>query len=444
MALRHYCWGTAGLLLIVSLTGFWYVDSQAAQSDTARLRKLRKATLPAATSEPTGSSDWPQWRGPLRNGVSPETGLLTEWDPDGPPIMWKAPAGLGYSSLAVSAGRVLTLIQDGDKEAAICWDAETGQELWRYPYASSPLSLDHGDGPRSTPTVDGDRAYFLGAAGILHCLRVTDGQMLWRHGLAEEFGVKGDFRKSAYWGYACSPLVDGDRLFTITGGTTNNALAAFDKHTGKLIWAAHDDPASYSSPIAVTIDGRRQIVFFTGYGLVGLAPEDGSTLWRYAWQTNDNCNIATPIAVGSYLFISSAYDRGCALLEITRNGDRWSTGLVYSHKRMRNHFSTSVLYDENVYGFDNTTLVCMEFRTGKIRWKQSGFGKGSLLVADRHLLILGENGKLVLAETSPEEYRETASLELPSRRTWTVPALSGGRLYVRDQQQILCLDLRKR
>jgi len=339
---------------------------------------------------------------------------------------------------------VFTLVQEDNQEAAVCWDADTGMELWRFRYPCAGLAFDHGDGPRATPAVDGDRAYFLGAGGALHCLDAADGRMLWHRNLAGEIGGPGASGKRPNWGYACSPLVEDDRIFTVTGGTAKNAIAAFDKHTGELLWKAHDDPPSYSSPIAITIDGTRQVVFFTGRGLVGLAPEDGTALWHYPWETNDNCNIATPIASGNYLFLSSGYDRGCALLEICHDGSGWTAGLVYAHKRMRNHIATSVLHQEHLYGFDNAVLACMEFRTGKVRWKQRGFGKGSLLIAGGHLIILGENGKLALAEASPDEYREMASFQVLPGQCWTLPALADGRLYVRDQQQVLCLDLRKR
>ena len=243
-----------------------------------------------------------------------------------------------------------------DQEAAVCWDADTGRELWRFRYPCSPLLLDHGDGPRSTPTVDGDLVYFLGAAGDLHCLTVAEGRSLWHHDLGKEFGGAASFGKPAYWGYACSPLVEGDSLFTMTGGTADNALAAFDKRSGAIIWKALNDPLSYSSPIAATIDGRRQIVFFTGRGLVGVLPNDGFALWRYPWETNDNCNVATPIASANYLFLSSGYDRGCAVLEIKRTSGGMTAIPVYSNKRMRNHFATSILYQEHIYGFDNSVL----------------------------------------------------------------------------------------
>jgi outer membrane protein assembly factor BamB len=435
-------WVLAGLGLIAGLAGYWFFDSRPAQSDPARLLRLREASLPGPWAESVRSADWPQWRGPFRDGVTGGAGLATSWPAEGPPLLWKVRGGDGYSSLAIASGRVFTLMRDCAEEVAICWDADRGSERWRFPYPGPGLSLPHGGGPRATPSVDGDRVYFLGAGGALHCLRVTDGRKVWAHQLADEFGGPDVFERSN-WGYACSPLVEGGLVFTLTGGASGNALAAFDKCTGKLAWKAADDLPSYSSPIAVTIHGVRQIVFFTGRGLVGVAPRDGTILWRHDWETTDHCNIATPIAAGPYLFISSAYDHGCALLEIGHGPGGWTADLVYTHRRMRNHFATCVLLGEHLYGFDNAILVCMDFRTGEVCWRRQGFGKGCVLGAGSRLLILSDSGKLVLAEATPAEYREKASVQVSNARCFTLPALADGRLYVRDQHHVFCFDLRK-
>jgi outer membrane protein assembly factor BamB len=357
-------------------------------------------------------------------------------------VLWTAATGKGFSSLAVSGGRVFTLVQEREHEAAICWDAEQGTELWRFRYPCR-LRLDHGDGPRSTPAVEGDRIYLIGAGGIFHCLDTADGRVRWRHDLDAEFGGAAVPRGPAYWGHCCSPLVEGVLVVTSTGGP-NRAVAAFNKHTGRLVWKALDDPAGYSSPIAATLAGTRQFVFFTGVGLVGLSPADGSLLWRFPWETNDYCNIVTPIAAGNYLFISTGYDGGCALVEIAAGDDgSWRAEQVYAHKRMRNHFSTCVLCRGYLYGFDNTHLVCMDFRTGRIHWKQRGFQKGSLLIADGRLIVLGEDGLLAMADAAPDAYRQRGCLRFSQNRCWTVPVLAGGRLYVRDEERLVCFDLKK-
>jgi len=443
---RPLFWLILGVVLVCLTFGQWYIDTRDIRSDAERLLQLRDAELISADDRRPESGDWPQWRGPSRDGVSRETGILTAWPKEGPKGLWKAPSGRGYASLAVAKGRVYTVVQDQDVEyeGALCLDASTGQTLWRFRYPCMRIIPDHGVGPRATPAVDGDRVYVTGAAGIFHCLNTTTGAKLWRHDLAEEFGEGALPGKLAYWGHCCSPLIEGRLVITETRGPQGD-VAAFDKQTGDLVWKALPDPAGYSSPIAVTLGGIRQVVFFTGAGLVGLSIEDGKALWRYAWETQDDCNIATPVAADRYLFLSSGYDRGCALLEISRQKDgTWRAKPVYTHKRMRCHFSSPVLYQGFLYGFDNEFLTCMDFRTGKICWKQRGFAKGSLLAADGHLIILGEDGNLALAEASPEGYQQTSSFQFSHNRCWSVPVLADGRLYVRDEKQIVCYDLKNR
>jgi outer membrane protein assembly factor BamB len=221
-------------------------------------------------------------------------------------------------------------------------------------------------------------------------------------------------------------------------------VAAFEKRSGRLVWQALSDEPGYSSPVCATLAGVRQLLVLTNESLVSLSPANGRINWRHPWPIKDGFNIATPITVGNYVFISSAYGKGCALLEVTRNSDD-SLGVqeVYEHNRMRNYFASSVRYGEHIYGFDNSDLACMEVRTGMVLWREKGFGKGSLLIADGRLIVLAEHGRLALAEASPEGYRERAAFQVSTNKCWTVPVLAGGRLYVRDENHLCCLDLRK-
>jgi outer membrane protein assembly factor BamB len=380
--------------------------------------------------------DWPQWRGPNRDGVSRETGLLTVWPKGGPKQLWQAKTGAGYSSMAVAEGRVFCLLQDGPEEAVVCWNAETGQEVWRFRYPCEYKDAQ-GNGPRSTPAIDGERAYTVGATGILYCLKTSNGEKVWQHDLASEFSAT-----RPAWGVSFSPLIEGDLVLTNPGGPNGSSIVAFNKITGDEVWKTLNDPPAYSSPIAATINGRRQILFFTHDGLVSVAPKDGALFWRFPWDTRFGANVATPIVVSHYAFISSNYDKGCALLDVLMSTGSWQVRPVYEHNRMRNHFSTSVYYKEHLYGFDDATLVCMNFRTGKILWKKKDFKKGSLLVADGKLIILGESGTLALAEATPDGYQELASFPFSTKKCWTVPVLANGRLYVRDEEKIVCYDLR--
>jgi outer membrane protein assembly factor BamB len=322
----------------------------------------------------------------------------------------------------------------------VCLDAHTGKEIWRFRY---PNHYDErfGSGPRSTPAAAGGYVYAVGPTGIFHCLRADTGEKVWRHDLTEEFQGR-----PMQYGVSFSPLVEGDLVFAMPGGPNGNALAAFDRRTGALAWKALDDPVGYSSPIAVTAAGVRQLLCFTNTALVSLAPESGKVYWLYPWGTERGFNIATPVAFGNYVLISSAYDKGCALLEITTEADgSLRARRVYEHNRLRNYFASSVRYGDHVYGFDMMDLVCMDVRTGRIVWREKGarsFRKGSLLIADGLLLILGEGGTLTLAVATPEGYQEKASFSLTPNKCWTVPVLAGGKLYVRTESEIFCLDLR--
>ncbi|OAI54535.1 hypothetical protein AYO44_14730 [Planctomycetaceae bacterium SCGC AG-212-F19] len=406
--------------------------------DGKLLDKLSKATLPPVAAIGQSTSAWPQWRGPNRDGVSPEKGLLTAWPPEGPRVVWKVGTGAGYSSPAVAGGRVFLLVQQGDNEAVVCWAAPDGKELWRHSYPARFTNPEAGTGPHATAVVVGDRVYTVGATGMFHCLDVATGTVHWAHDLLKECQAT-----NQEYGVSFSPLIEGDLVVTMPGGPNGHSVAAFDRTDGQLVWKALDDRAGYSSPIAATIAGRRQIVCLTAESVVGLAPEDGKLLWKYPWPLFKDCNVATPIVVGDYVFVSSGYSKGCALLEITAgDSGAFQARPVYEHNRMRNHFATSVLFQDHLYGFDEFFLVCMELRTGKVLWKKRGFGRGSLMVADGRLVILGDNGLLALADVSPEKYQERSAYKVLHGRCWTMPVLADGKLYVRDEEFMLCLDVK--
>jgi outer membrane protein assembly factor BamB len=434
------------LLGIGAVAGFKKLDRERFQANPDRLRELAETPLPPTHHNPSASSDWPQWRGPHRDGVSNEAvDLLTTWPKNGPRVLWKKAIGRGFSSLAIAGGRLFTMSEDdtpeGLQESIVCWDANTGAEVWRFRYANH-YDERFGSGPRSTPAVEGGFVYAVGPTGIFHCLRAENGRKVWRYDLMEEF-----HGRSSHYGVSFSPLVEGNLVYTMPGGPNGNSVAAFDKRTGALVWKALDDPIGYSSPLAVTAAGVRQVLFFTNSSLVSLSPSDGKVFWRFPWITDNGFNIATPVTFGNYVFISSAYGKGCALLQISANADgTLQAQAVYEHNRMRNHFASSVRHHDHLYGFDRTDLVCMDVRSGQIVWREQGnrsLQKGSLLIAGNHLIVLGEHGKLALAEATPAGYREQAAFQVSRNKCWTVPAFAGGRLYVRDEGQITCLDLRR-
>jgi outer membrane protein assembly factor BamB len=427
-------------------------DLERRHDDPDRMRKLAATALPSLSQTRGLPRDWPQWRGPNRDGVSAETALLTDWPAGGPRVIWKRAVGRGFSSVVVVNGRLFTMEEEAAQagpgagtppayEAVVCRDARTGDEVWRFRYPNH-YSERFGSGPRSTPAVDGDYVYAVGPTGIFHCLRADTGAKVWRHDLLEEFGG----RKMRY-GVSFSPLVEGGLVYTTPGGPDGNAVVAFDKHSGRVVWKALDDPMGYSSPVAVTAAGVRQLLVLTNTALVSLSPAEGKVYWRYPWETDNGFNIATPLGLGEYVFISSAYHKGCALLEVTAEaGGSLRPHCVYEHNRMRNHFSSSVRWGDHLYGFDEADLVCMDVRTGVPAWRQKGvrrLRKGSLLIAAGHLIILGEGGTLTLAEATPSGYHEKGSGRVSEHKCWTAPALADGRLYIRDESHLFCLDLRK-
>jgi outer membrane protein assembly factor BamB len=432
----------ACFLIFLALAGLVYFRDPA-YSDAARLQELLHAKL---ADNPTDTTDWPQWLGPNRNGVSAETDLLAKWPDD---LLtsckaWEQPVGTGFSSLAVAAGRAYTLMQDGDDEAVICWDAETGRELWRFRYPAKYVN-GQGSGPRSTPAVDGDLVYTVGATGRMYCLKThpgsAGGEVVWSRDLLTEF-----YAKNLSWGVSFSPLVEGKLVYVNPGGPNGQSVAALDKYTGKTVWHALDDPAGYSSPVTATLAGKRQVIFFTAHELAGLSATDGTVYWRYPWKTDYDVNAATPLVAGDYVFVTSGYGHGCGLLKIEADSGGMAAHPVYldgrRNARLRSQFSSPVRYKGHLYGFNETELTCLDFRTGEVCWRQKGYDKGSLLVAGGRLIILGEFGRLALVETNPAGFHEISAVQFTEQKCWTVPALAAGRLYLREPGRVVCLDLR--
>ncbi len=379
--------------------------------------------------------EWSQWRGPNRDGISSETGFIKNWSSAGPNVLWQIPLGDGYSGISIGHGKIYTMFAEGDDEFIICLNASDGEEVWRF-RSGAKFTEQRGDGPRSMPTVDGDSVFALAATGKLYALDAHDGKELWSRDFVEEFGSK-----IPIWGFSSSPLVEGNLIIAEAGGKDGKAIVAFDKTSGDVVWTNHTDDVGYSSPIPVDFGGVRQIIFLTARTLLSVAPADGQIYWKYSWP--EGINIATPIFIpDDKIFISASYDKGAVLLRMTADGDKIGIEEVWKSRVMKNHFNSSVLQGDYLYGFDNAILTCIEADTGEEQWRHRGFGKGSLLLADGYFIILGEGGKLALAEASPSEYREKARFQLFDDKCWTVPTLAGGKLYLRTQKEMVCLDLR--
>jgi outer membrane protein assembly factor BamB len=377
------------------------------------------------------AADWPQFRGPNRDGISPEAAVLKSWPASGPKVLWKAPLGEGYSQVVSTKGRLYTLAQQGEEQVAIAFDGATGKRLWRT-RIDSEYNDGQGDGPRSTPTVDGELVYVLSANGNLAALRAANGQAAWQHDLRAEYGAN-----PPQWGVSTSPLVEGNLLIVNVGGSGNKSIVAFDKTSGKTVWTSQGDGAGYSAPIAITVRGVRQVIVFTADAILSISPKDGRLFWRSGWKTDYDVNAATPIFLPpDKLFVSSGYGTGSALLQINRT----NVTEVWRSRGMKNQFSSSVLHDGILYGFDDSTFKAIDAATGKERWKQRGFGHGSLILAGGHLIVLSDRGKLALVQATPEEYRELGNAQVIEGKCWTSPSLADGRLYVRNEEQLIAFD----
>lgn len=384
------------------------------------------------------NGEWSQWRGANRDGLSKETGLLKQWPEGGPPLVWKATgAGVGYSSFAISRGRLYTMGLRGEREYIIAFDIITGKETWATPHGS-PFRNDRGDGPRGTPTIDGDKLYALGGDGDLSCLDVKTGRIFWTMNVLKKFGGK-----NITWGISESPLVIGDKLLVNAGGL-GASIVALNKKDGSVIWKSQSDQAGYSSAIQIEAAGISQVVFFTHSRLVGLSLADGGLLWEYPRAANNVANAATPIARGNRVFIASDYGNGGGLVEIKASAKGVTAEEIYFNKDMRTHHSTAVLVGDYLYGFSSSILTAMRFDTGEVAWKDRSVGKGSLVYADGNLYCLSENGVVGLVEATPTGYREKGRFRIPQDNlpTWAHPVIAGGHLYLRDQDTIYAYDVR--
>jgi len=385
-------------------------------------------------------ADWPQWRGPNRDGISKETGLLKEWPSQGPPLVWKTNGtGQGYSSMAISEGRLFTMGIRGNSEFVIAFDVATGRPLWVRPHGT-PFRNDRGDGPRGTPTVDGDRLYTLGANGDLSCLEVNTGHIVWSLNVLQKFSAS-----NIHWGLSESPLVLGDRVLVNPGGP-DASIVALNKKDGSLIWKSQSDKAGYSSAMPLQVGDIPQAVFFTGSRALGLDVRDGRLLWQYSRVANNTANAATPIVRSNRVFLSSDYGTGCALLELKPSGKEVTAQEIYFNQNMKNHHSSCVLVGDTLYGYSSSILTALRFDDGQVAWKDRSVGKGSLVYADGRLYCFSEKGQVGLVEATPEEYREKGRFSIPqeSLPTWSHPVVAGGHLYLRDQDTIYSFDIREK
>ncbi len=382
-------------------------------------------------------ADWPNWRGPDHDGISKEQPPR----PNFSKILWRKDIGVGFSSLAVSGGRVFALgcsgNKKGNKETFYCLSVETGKTFWQDTYPAALVDYLHEGGPCASPTVDGKRVYGLSKSGRLVSYDIDSGKKHWVVDLME----KAEMPRPPEWGFAASPLILGDILIVEATFT-----CALDKNTGKEIWRSQVYKPAYGSPVAFEFEKQMYLATLKTDGLVILDAKTGKTVTFQDWRTSFRTNSTTPIVVGNKIFISTGYRRGCALYEF----DGKNLRQIYTNKNMSNHMNNSVLLGEYLYGFDGNThqagpkqLVCMKLADGNVQWRQEGYRCGSLMAVQDKLLVLGETGNLALGTASPKGFKPTTEAQILRGRCWTVPVYSGGRIYARNAAgNLVCVDAR--
>ncbi|HXF38457.1 MAG TPA: PQQ-binding-like beta-propeller repeat protein [Blastocatellia bacterium] len=392
---------------------------------------------PATASAKSTRSYWTNFRGPARDGRYDETPIRTDWPASGLPLLWKQPIGGGYASFVVAEGMAFTIEQRRNQEIVAAYDVETGRELWTHGWNAEFRESMGGDGPRATPTWEAGRLWALGAQGDLICLDSKSGKVQWSKNILRDNGAS-----NLQWGMSGSPLIVDDKVVVLPGGRSGKSVVAYNKLTGAPVWKSLNDTQAYVSPMLVTLAGKRQILMVSSNRVVGLAPEDGALLWEASWNTDMGINVSQPIVVDAgRFFISSGYGKGAAVVEITASGEGLAARKVWENTSMKNKFNPSVLYEGNAYGLDEGILTCVDVKTGERRWKGGRYGFGQVLLASGHLIVITEEGELVLVKASPDKHTEIARFPAIEGKTWNNPALAGGRLLVRNQTQMACFDV---
>lgn len=395
------------------------------------------------------AADWPQWRGPERNGLSQETGLLAEWPKEGPKLVWEAPKiGFGYSTPAVVGDKLYLLSNDGmENEFVQALSVKDGKKVWSTRLGKvGPNQGPQYPGARSTPTVEGEVLYALGSDGDLACVETSKGMVRWTKNLRKDFGGK-----PGQWAYAESPLVDGDVLVCTPGGS-EATLVALNKKTGEVIWKSPvpgGDQAGYASVNPIQVGNSRQYVQFLQKGVVGLDAKTGKFLWRYEKTAQGSpANIATPVARDGYVY-SGAGKSGGGLVKLKAMQDAVEVEQVYFTPKLPTAIGGAVLIGDNLYGTNGQGLICADFTTGKVKWEDRSVAPASLCYADGRLYLHSEKGEVALVEATPEAYREKGRFSPPSApdrgksKAWAYPAVANGRLYIRDASSLWCYDLKK-
>ena len=405
--------------------------AQQAQASPGQAQAAASPGAEAAFAHAT-KNYWTNYRGPNRDGRYEEVPVLTSWPAGGLTPIWKQPVGIGYASFTVADGAAYTIEQRRRQEVVVAYDLNTGRQLWTQAW-NAEYSDSTGDGPRSTPTWDEGRLYVLGATGELRCLDAKSGQVFWGKNILSENGAS-----NLPWAMAASPLIVDDKVIVLPGGSGGKSVVAYNKTNGAPVWKSLDDRQAYVSPMLVSLNGRRQILVVSSTRAVGLVPENGQLIWSYTWDTDMGINASQPIIVSANrFFISSGYGKGAALVEV--NGANART--IWENINMKNKFNSSVLHQGHVYGLDEGILSCVDVNTGERKWKGGRYGYGQLLLAGGNLIVITDTGELALVKAAPDQFSELARFQAIEGKTWNYPAIAGGRLLIRNANQMAAYNI---
>lgn len=380
------------------------------------------------------TNHYPQFLGPERNGVLPGPELARDWAADPPAELWRHPVGAAWSGFAIEGTRAITQEQRGGEEVVVCYELLSGREIWTHSARARYATTIAGEGPRATPTIADGRVFTLGGSGILNCLDLATGEVIWRTNTLQEFGAK-----LPEWGVACSPLVTESAVLVTVGGA-GHTLVAYDRRTGRRLWAAGVDDAQWSSPVRVTLAGVPQILTFND-SLAAHDERTGAVLWRSPWP-GVYPRVSVPLALpGDRVLVSTGYGVGAELLQIARENDRWRVQRVWKSLRLKSKFGSFFVIDGFLYGLDDGALACVDMNDGTLKWKGDRYGHGQMLRVGGLLLLMAESGAIVLIEPSPAGQRELTRHKVFTAKTWNPPALAGDLLVVRNDQEAACLRL---
>ncbi|HIF01474.1 MAG: PQQ-binding-like beta-propeller repeat protein [Fuerstiella sp.] len=411
------------------------------------MRFLLLSAVLVALSVSSQAGDWPQFLGPHRTGVSDETGLIDSFPASGPAVRWRVPLGVGMSGLAIHDGLAFTMYQDADNQFVVALDATSGEQKWTTIVAAA-YTNSMGNGPRATPTVHNGVVYSFSGEGILTALQANSGDVVWSVNTPKQ--LKG---RPAEYGIASSPLIAGGSV-VVQVGAPNGTVVAFDLKTGDQKWTAGQGTSGYSSPALLTLAGKQQVVAFVGAAVLGIDPANGDQLWRYPYGTDYDCNIATPLLIDdASVLISSGENHGSTILKILKNGAQFRAAPSWSSlgkkSVLRAEWQTPALADGHLFALDNlgsagpiTNLVCVRIADGEQVWAKTRFGKSNLTLADGKLFISTMKGELIIVKASTVDFTETARASVLEKMTRQAPVISNGLLYLRDDREVVCLDIR--